>query len=274
MDYFKFEISTSPDLNDILIALLSDLPFDTFEETDQGFNAYMPAREDTHPVVERLEGLRGRFKFDFKKELIPGQNWNVLWESNFHPVVVGDFCGIRASFHPPMQGLRFELVINPKMAFGTGHHETTWMVLDLLQHLDLQGKKVLDYGCGTGVLGILASKLGARHVDAVDIEEESFLNTKENCQINGVENLEVFQGTLESVPAGRYDLILANINRNVILDSLASLSQKLKPQAALIVSGFVKEDENLMENALLANGFALLRTNHKNNWLAMQTRKL
>ncbi len=274
MDYFKFEISTSPDLNDILIALLSDLPFDTFEETDQGFNAYMPAREDTYPVVERLEGLRGRFKFDFKKELIPGQNWNVLWESNFHPVVVGDFCGIRASFHPPMQGLRFELVINPKMAFGTGHHETTWMVLDLLQHLDLQGKKVLDYGCGTGVLGILASKLGARHVDAVDIEEESFLNTKENCQINGVENLEVFQGTLESVPAGRYDLILANINRNVILDSLASLSQKLKPQAALIVSGFVKEDENLMENALLANGFALLRTNHKNNWLAMQTRKL
>lgn len=270
MDYFKFEIAVNTTLNEILIALLSDLPFDTFEETETGFNAYMPASENVAKVEDHLELMTHQFSFSFQKEFIPGQNWNELWESNFHPVIVGKFCGIRASFHAPLQEVEFELVINPKMAFGTGHHETTWMVISMMQDLDLQGKKVLDYGCGTGVLGILASKLGAAYVDAVDIEEESVLNTKENCQVNEVVNLEAFHGTLEAAPAGPYDVILANINRNVILDSLPSLKQKMKPGGVLIVSGFVKDDETILQGALAANGFTHVKTNRKNNWLAMQ----
>ncbi len=273
MDYFKYEIAVEISLNEILIALLSDLPLDTFEETDTGFSAFLPVSGDTAEVEARLASLAERFPFSYKKELIPYQNWNQLWESNFHPVVVGSFCGIRADFHEPLKGVEIELVINPKMAFGTGHHETTWMVIDMMQDIDFRKKTVLDYGCGTGVLGILAGKLGALQINALDIEEQSFLNTIENSERNGVANLEVFQGKLDVAPAGPYDLILANINRNVILDSLSSLSRSLKQGGVLIVSGFLKEDEALLQNALVAHHFTLIRTNRKNNWLAMQASK-
>ncbi len=273
MDYHQYSIATDPAQNEVLIALLSHLPFDTFEETDTGFNAFLPDKGDETDVETELLALQKRFNFQFEKTHIPGQNWNEIWETNFHPVIVGSFCGIRADFHEPLVGMEHELVINPKMAFGTGHHETTFSVIELMQGIHFAEKNVLDYGCGTGVLAILASRLGAAQIEAVDIEVESYRNTVENSEVNGAENVAAFHGILGDVPGQDFDIILANINRNVILDSLGPLSQLLKPGGLLVVSGFVLDDEALMSAALQLHGFTILETRRKNNWLAMKTEK-
>jgi ribosomal protein L11 methyltransferase len=273
MDYFQYSFSTDPTQNEVLIALLSHLPFDTFEENETGFNAFVPANASLDEMDADIAALRQQFGFEVEKTLIPGQNWNEIWESNFHPVIVGDFCGIRADFHEPLPGVTHELVINPKMAFGTGHHETTFSVIEIMEGIQFEGKSVLDYGCGTGVLAILASRLGAVQVEAVDIEIESYRNTVENSAINGVSNVQAFHGILSDVPGVDFDIILANINRNVILDSLGPLSKLLKPAGLLVVSGFVLDDEPLMLKSLQKQGFEVLEIKRKNNWLAMKTQK-
>jgi ribosomal protein L11 methyltransferase len=273
MDYHQYSIATDPSQNDVLIALLSHLPFDTFEETADGFNAFLPEGNDEKEVEAELVELQGRFDFQFEKTHIPGQNWNEIWESNFHPVIVGSFCGIRADFHEPLKGMEHELVINPKMAFGTGHHETTFSVIEIMEGIHFEGKTVLDYGCGTGVLAILASRLGATSLQAVDIEIESYRNTVENSAANGAENVEAFHGILSDISGKDFDIILANINRNVILDSLSPLSMLLKPGGTLVVSGFVLDDEQLMLDSLQNHGFSIQAVKRKNNWLAMKTVK-
>lgn len=273
MDYFKYQIITHPSQVELLIALFSPQPFDTFQENETGFDAYVPVADWTEAMDEHLAELHERFEFSLQKEMIPGQNWNVIWESNFHPVVVEDFVGIRADFHEPLQHVHHELVINPKMAFGTGHHETTWSVISLMRDLDFEGQTVLDFGCGTGVLAILASRLGAAACDAVDIEEPSFENTQENCLVNGVENVRAFLGELGDVPGKAYGIVLANINRNVILDSLPALSELVKPEGLLVVSGFIQEDEQLMTDSLAAHGFQVQTIRQRNNWLAMVSKK-
>lgn len=273
MDYYQYTITTDPAQNEILIALLSHLPFDTFEENETGFNAFVPSTADLDLVDADVSELRQQFSFEVEKKMIPGQNWNEIWESNFHPVIVGEFCGIRADFHAPLMEVEHELVINPKMAFGTGHHETTFSVIELMQGIQFEGKTVLDYGCGTGVLAILASRLGAAHIEAVDIEIESYRNTIENSKINGISNVQALHGVLSDVPGKEFDIILANINRNVILDSLEPLFEMLKPAGLLVVSGFVLDDEPLMLDSLQKQGFDILETKRKNNWLAMKTLK-
>lgn len=273
MDYYQYSIATDPTQNEILIALMSHLPFDTFEEVETGFNAFLPDKGDEAEVDAELKTLQLCFNFQFEKTHIPGQNWNEIWETNFHPVIVGNFCGIRADFHEPLEGMEHELVINPKMAFGTGHHETTFSVIEIMRGIPFLGKNVLDYGCGTGVLAILASKLGAGNIEAVDIEVESYRNTLENSIVNGAQNVQAFHGVLNNIPGKDFDVILANINRNVILDSLAPLSNLLKPAGILVVSGFVLDDEQLMTDALQQHGFSILETRRKNNWLAMKTQK-
>ncbi len=273
MDYHQYSITTDPSQNEVLIALMSHLPFDTFEETGTGFNAFLPEGNDENEVEAELAELQGRFNFQFEKTHIPGQNWNEIWESNFHPVIVGGFCGIRADFHEPLQGMEHELVINPKMAFGTGHHETTFSVIEIMQGIQFEGTYVLDYGCGTGVLAILASRLGATSIQAVDIEIESYRNTVENSAANGAENVEAFHGILSDITGKDFDIILANINRNVILDSLSPLSMLLKPGGTLVVSGFVLDDEQLMVDSLQQHGFSIQAIKRNNNWLAMKTVK-
>lgn len=270
MDYWKYTLRANPETSEILVAYLAEAPFDTFEETETGLNAYLPAHAGQTEAERQIEVLQQQFDFVWDKAFIPGQNWNEIWESNFPPVIVGDFCAVRADFHEPNPDVRYELVINPKMAFGTGHHETTWQCIAAMEHLPLAGKKILDFGCGTGVLAILASKLGAAEVEAVDIEDESYRNTLENSAINGVENIVARCGTLTSVQGSDFDGILANINRNVILDSLPGLAQRMTSGGWLLVSGILLQDEDVVtENAANA-GFVKKKKTERGNWLCLE----
>jgi ribosomal protein L11 methyltransferase len=274
MDYYKIDVKVELELTDILLALMSSLPFETFVEKETGFEAYIPVENYINCNIDQtLCELKPKFEFSFEKELIPYKNWNVLWESNFHPVIVDDFCGIRASFHPPFESVKHELVINPKMAFGTGHHETTFMVIQMMKDLPLNAKTVLDFGCGTGILGILASKLGAKTVVGVDIENEAIENARENCEINLVKNIKFYRGDISAAPLLDYEIALANINRNIILQSLSSLARLIQSNGTLIISGFIPGDEDIMTVALHQNGFELIGRICKNNWLAMHCLK-
>jgi ribosomal protein L11 methyltransferase len=261
---------------EILTAVLGELPFDTFEETDKGLKAYIPEKDLTQDVDNELIALSTQFDFSFEKTFIPYQNWNSVWESNFQPIQVDDFVAVRADFHPNTEGVEFDLIVNPKMAFGTGHHETTYMMLQHMRSIDFKGKKVLDYGCGTGILAILAAKLGAVDLEAVDIEAPSFENTIENCAINNVDNVTAICGILDDVPSHDFDIILANINRNIIIDSLDDLKNRLKTrenpsdtEGVLLISGFLKIDENTILQATNYAGFKHQKTLHRGNWLSM-----
>lgn len=278
MNYFSFDITTphyDEEKGDIITALLSELPFETFEDTGSGLKAYISEENLTENIEDHIIQLSETLDFQYIKTFIPYQNWNVLWESNFEPIRIDDFVTVRADFHAPTvdenghQTVLFDLVINPKMAFGTGHHETTYMMMQLMRDINFDGKKVLDYGCGTGILAILASKLKAHHLEAVDIEAASYENTLENCRINNVYNIKAFEGTLDAIDATDFDIILANINRNVILDSLVSLKNKLNTEGVLLISGFLIDDENVMREAILNHQFKIVNTIQRGNWLCM-----
>jgi ribosomal protein L11 methyltransferase len=279
MNYYAITISPKEfdvERIEILTAVLGELPFDTFEETATGLKAYIPEKDLTETVDKELIELSEAFDFTFDKTFIPYQNWNAVWESNFQPIQVDDFVAVRADFHPDTEGVEFDLIVNPKMAFGTGHHETTYMMMQHMRSIDFKEKKVLDYGCGTGILAILASKLGARELEAVDIEEPSYENTLENCAINHVNNVTAICGILDDVPSHDFDIILANINRNIIIDSLDDLKSRIKnrhkpsdTEGVLLISGFLKIDENNILQATNYAGFKHQKTMQRGNWLSM-----
>lgn len=269
MQYQRYHITSAPDLQEVLLAWLSELPFEAFEEQPSALIAYLPPTSDPKEIDQELRVLAEQVPFTFTREELPEQNWNEEWERNFQPVQVGTFCGIRAEFHPPFSGVRYELVIQPKMAFGTGHHETTYMMVAHMESIDFIGKRVLDYGCGTGILAILALQLGATEADGVDIEAASVENSNENALRNGVAmNLRIFEGTLEVVPPGTYDIILANINRNVILDSFPSLFAKLNSGGILLISGILRSDREQVFNAAIQHGFKIDSYTERGEWLA------
>ncbi len=273
MDYYNFHIKTEPEKIEILLAFLAELPFDSFEEKEFGLDAFIPQKDFDLSVEKELLELQKRISFSFEKEILKAQNWNSIWESNFEPLIVDDFCSVRADFHKPASNVAFEIIINPKMAFGTGHHETTFMMLQSMKIIDFNTKKVLDYGCGTGILAILASKLGSKQIDAVDIEIEAFENTLENAQRNEVSNINAIHGTLDDIENSDYDIILANINRNVILDTMESLYEKLAKNGKLIVSGILKQDEKLLVKKALNIGFSLKNTVQKGDWIGSHFEK-
>lgn len=270
MNYYEFKIDCSEEQKEIIIAFLSELPFDTFEEIDTGVTAYVSEKLYVESLDEEVKKLSERFEFTFEKNFIPYQNWNEIWESNFQPIQVVDFVGIRADFHAKMTDVEHEIIINPKMAFGTGHHETTYMMMLIMRDLDFTNKTVFDYGCGTGILAVLAVMRGATDVDAVDIELPSYENTLENSKINEVSGIHAFHGILEDVPTRKYDIILANINRNVILPSFSELFERLKMGGNLLISGFILDDEELMKEAAQNQGFVVKRTEKRGNWVCMQ----
>lgn len=272
MDYWQFIFTNDTAFNEVLIAFVGEMPFDTFEENETGFSAFIPAEFFTKSIENQLIELKKEFDFDFEKKFIKGQNWNEIWESNFHPILVDDFCSIRADFHSPPENVRFDLVINPKMAFGTGHHETTRMMIRAMEHLDFEDKKVFDFGCGTGILAILAAKMGASAVEAIDIEEAAFQNSLENCEKNNVSNVEAHTGVLSDVRGGNFDVILANINRNVILESLSALKTSLNKNGYLLISGFLQEDVERMKSEIMKVKLFPEKELKEGNWVCMVLR--
>ncbi len=269
MDYYHYRIHSPETDPAILLAFLADLPFDSFEEQEDVLNAYLPAALDSATIGEKLDELKQTFPFQWERLLVPHQNWNEIWESNFQPIQVGDFCGIRADFHAPLKEVAHEIIINPRMAFGTGHHATTFMVIQLMESIDFTQKKVLDYGCGTGVLAILAAMRGANPVVAIDIDQECYQNTLDNAAVNNVQGIQTLHGTLPDVDDDGYEIILANINRNVILETVNSLYQKLKPGGVLLVSGILKQDEPLIVQKAESQNFKHIRQTEKDGWLGI-----
>lgn len=272
----RYDFNLPSEQTEILLAWLSSLPFYAFEETETGISAYAEEGAENTDLDEQLALLTETIPFKVTRTALEEQNWNALWESHFHPVRVGDFCGIRAEFHPPFEDVLHDLVIQPKMAFGTGHHETTYMMVRLMESLAFRGAQVLDFGCGTGILGILAAQLGAERVDAVDIEAAAVENTLENARRNGVSGqLAVFQGELSAAPvSSTYQIILANINRNVILDALPALQQKLDRGGTLLISGILSSDREMVFTAATTNGFQLISQEMRGDWLAARLERV
>jgi len=270
MNYYKISIATSTQKQDLIIALLSELGYDAFEQEEFSLKTYKTENDfDETPLQQLAEQL----EFTYKTKLIPNQNWNVLWESNFQPIQINDFCAIRADFHPHFPHVEHEITVNPKMAFGTGHHETTYMMMEQMKQISFQGKKVLDFGCGTGILSILAEKLGANNILALDNDPLSFENTKENMAVNQSSKIKIQLGVLADLKDKGYDIILANINRSVILNTLAHLFQKIKAGGMILFSGILEVDENLLKRKVEQLGFAVLNTEHRGEWICLKVQR-
>jgi len=251
-----------PEQQEILVAQLAELGFESFEETESELSAFISAPEFDETL---LRSVAYKYQIEYNIRLIPERNWNAVWESQFTPVVIGNFVAVRADFHPPVGSVEHEIVITPKMSFGTGHHATTRMMLRRMASVTFAGKTVLDLGTGTGILSILAEKLGAAAVIAVDIDPWSITNAEENLQKNGCAVVKVSN-------AGNwgnefYDVVLANINRNVILQNLGTISSRLRRSGLLLISGILLAD--LEEFTAEADRFQLklLDRDEEEGWL-------
>jgi len=273
MNYYELlftTITTEDYQQDLLINTLGEIGFDTFEELEFGFKAYIPADDFDRTVLdEALEAYRDMFTFSYEITLIPQKNWNEVWESNFEPIAISDKIFVRATFHEPRPEFEFEIVIDPKMAFGTGHHQTTSMMLELLLENDMAGKKVLDMGCGTGILAIMASKLGAKEITAIDYDPVCYDSTIENAQLNSVQNITALCGSKEVIPDEQFDVILANINRNILLDQMQRYSEVLRPDGELYLSGFYESpDLDIIMDEARKYGIKYIIHKLNNNWVA------
>ncbi|MFM6953829.1 MAG: 50S ribosomal protein L11 methyltransferase [Sphingobacteriaceae bacterium] len=255
---------------DVVIAELADLGFDTFEETEEGFKGYIPSSLYIETaILEVLDTYKAEAQFSFSHLAIKHENWNTLWESNFHPISVADKVYVRATFHEPEPRFAYEIVIDPKMAFGTGHHQTTASVMELILAEDFTGKKVLDMGCGTGILAILAKKMGAQTVDAIDYDPLCFESTLENTELNSMTNIQAILGGKDVIPNTTYEVILANINRNILLDQMERYAEVLAPNASLILSGFYEHpDLEIIKEAAHALGLRYVTHLVKQDWTA------
>lgn len=256
---------------DLLINDLAEIGFDTFEDTDKGFNAFIPEPNFDFASLETLLlQLPEEVDISYQVKNIAQQNWNKVWEENFQPLTIGDKCYVRATFHESKANeYPIEVVVDPKMAFGTGHHQTTSLMMEYLLDEDLKMKNVLDMGCGTGILGILSLKLGAESVVAIDNDPVCCESTLENSKLNKVDNISVLLGDSKIIPRQNFKVIIANINRNILLEQLSDYSGALMTGGILLISGFYEGDdlEILKTNAEREN---LQFLNHKtrDRWVA------
>jgi ribosomal protein L11 methyltransferase len=262
MNHTEVSIEATAEQQEILIALLADVEAIGFEQTETNLIAYFD--ENNFPSYDVSTALEG---FTFYTTTITEKNWNEEWESNFDPVIVDDFCAVRAHFHQPITGVKHEILITPKMSFGTGHHATTYMMMQQMRELNFAGKSVFDFGTGTGILAVLAEKLGAASVIATDNDEWSITNGKENVENNACQKVEL--QLTETIPSGTFDMILANINRNVILQYLPQLKSSLVQNGSLLLSGLMVADQNIIVEACQDQSLNLVKHLDKSGWISL-----
>ena len=255
---------------DLLINDLAEIGFNTFEDTNNGFAAFIDAVHfNEQNLVDTIKESNPDLQYSYAVTEIAGENWNEEWEKNFEPLIISDACYVRATFHTPKPQYTYEIVIDPKMAFGTGHHQTTTMMMEYILSTDVENATVLDMGCGTGILAILASMKGATTLVAIDNDEVCYESTKENSVLNKIENIKAVCGGKEAIQNLNYDIILANINRNILLDQIPVYAEVLKSRGHIFFSGFYESpDLEMIKSA--CETFNINYQSHKKNgdWVA------
>ena len=273
--YIAYEFSVTPKnpATEILIAELGYVGFESFVENDTGVTAYIQKHEWNSQILDDLYILGSpEFKIKYAHHEVIQTNWNKEWEKNFNPIQVDGQVSIRAPFHEN-PSLKFDIVIEPKMSFGTGHHETTHMMIQHLLALDLENKKVLDMGCGTGILAIFAEMKGAQPTDAIDIDSWCYQNSLENVQRNGCRHITVLEGDSSLLIGKKYDVVIANINRNILLSDMKTYTGCLSKNGILLLSGFYKDDITIIENEVVKHGLVFDKMIQRNSWVALKYTK-
>ena len=271
---YDFNIEPAIPGCEILIAQLSQLGFDSFQEHENGISAYVDSKISSEIDLKDIQILNTEeFKISFEIFSVEKQNWNIKWESNFEPIYVDNICCVRAPFHPKSD-YKYDLVIEPKMSFGTGHHETTSMMISFILANEFTNSYVCDIGSGTGVLAILAEQRGANKIDAIDIDNWCYLNSLENIERNNSKNINVYEGEVEKLKNLRYDSIFANINLNVLLNDISTYAKMLNKNGVLYLSGFYKKDINKIEQEAKNSSLKLIETKQKNDWVSLKLSKV
>lgn len=270
MDYQKTTFKISPDNQDnrdILMASLAEVGYESFSELEQAVEAFIPIASFDQSLLDELH-IPVAFQYDYQHDLIKDQNWNEEWEKNyFKPLLIANECLIRAPFHKEFPQARFEIVIEPKMAFGTGNHETTALMIEYILELKLSDLNVLDMGCGTGILAMLASMRNAQKILAIDIDEWAVESTKENILNNGCKNITVLQGDASILNDQKFDLIFANIHKNILIQDMPKYASVLNSNGTILLSGFYESDLSDIQSCALVNGFVQESVKTRNKWV-------
>ena len=270
--YIEYNFTCSPKepATEILVAELGNVGFESFVENENGVMAYIQKTDWNAEILADIFVLNSKeFSIDYNQNEVPQTNWNEEWEKNFEPIQVDDLVSIRAPFHKN-PNLKYDIVIEPKMSFGTGHHETTHMMVQHLLQLDLENKKVLDMGCGTGILAIFAEMKGARALDAIDIDNWCYENSLENVARNNCKNIAIYEGDASLLVDKKYDVIIANINRNILLMDMKVYTNCLEEKGILLLSGFYEEDIPVIDAEVSKYGLKLEKFIQRNNWVALK----
>jgi ribosomal protein L11 methyltransferase len=276
MEYTEIDIRLKPvvPFADILMARLNEIQFESYSEDETGVKAYMQTHLlDEIAVKEIINEVANLCELSFTITKVKQENWNKKWENNFDPVHINDKCVIRAHFHAAFPDIENEIIITPKMSFGTGHHETTSLVMNEMFGIDFTDKSVLDMGSGTGVLAILAAKLGATSLIGIDFDEWAYENAVENAGINGISTISFINGDANAIGDATFDIILANINRNIILQDIATYVRAMNTKSEIIFSGFLEEDIPLILEKSEQLGLELVVLKHKNKWQMLHLKK-
>ena len=267
---YHFTIEPKELGSEILIAELGEKAFESFTETETGIDAFVQKELWDETILDGIFILQSEeFNINYTFEEIEQINWNEEWEKNFEPIEVDGKCHVRAPFHPKTEA-EFDIVIEPKMSFGTGHHETTHMMIQHLLEMDVNGLKTLDMGCGTAILAILAEMKGAQPIDAIDIDNWCYLNSIENAERNNCKHINVYEGDAALLQGKKYDLIIANINRNILLNDMQSYVDCLNAGGTILFSGFYEEDIPFIDNSCTEKGLTYIKKFQRNNWVSLK----
>jgi len=269
MTYFELDISLEKpkEFCDIIIAFLNEINFESYELKERGVKAYIQdqnfSQDDFDEFIKKMSTITN---LDYDLSEIPDVNWNKEWEKNFSPVYINKECVVRADFHKKIDNTSYEIILSPKMSFGTGHHPTTYLMMNEMFRLDFKKKSVFDMGYGTGILSILSAKFGAKNVSGSDISNYAYQNAYENAKLNDIDSIDFQKGGLENLEKNKYDIILANINKNILLEHLLSYKIALRDTGLILLSGFLDEDKEVILKASEENELTLKSSRNMNKW--------